>query len=304
MRLRISCADGRKLSLELAATATWGDLQTALLLKLDESPGEIQAGFPPRPLHPAHPEQPVAQLGIRSGDTLHVLIASPEAPPLPAASVPQMVIRQMPDDNSCLFSAVAYVMHQDRSRAGELRQLAAHLVLSDPANYDAAVLGRDPAEYAQWIAQPHHWGGAIELALLARHYATEMASVEVASGRVDIFGQAEGYAQRAYLLYSGIHYDALALPRPPPPGRAANAQYPGRPTEQTLFSPTADEILLQALQLADLARQQHQYTDLAQFTLRCEQCGQALVGQAEAHAHASATGHARFAEYVQAADSR
>lgn len=298
MRLRISCDDGRRLVLTLASPATWGDLQTALLLKLDESPGEIQTGFPPRSLHPSHPEQPVEQLGIRSGDMLHVLTASPRALPLPPA--PQIVIRQMPDDNSCLFSAVAYVMHQDRSRADELRQLAAHLVLSDPVTYDAAVLGRDPAEYAQWIAQPHHWGGAIELALLARHYATEIASVEVASGRVDIFGQAEDYIQRAYLLYSGIHYDALALPeaaRNAATTATTTAQYPGRPTDQTLFSPSDNAILSQVLQVAELARQHHQYTDLARFTLRCEECEQALAGQNEALLHVAATGHARFTEY-------
>ena len=39
------------------------------------------------------------------------------------------------------------------------------------------------------------------------------------------------------------------------------------------------------------------FTDTANFTLRCTICNMALKGQAEAVAHAKETGHQNFQEY-------
>jgi ubiquitin thioesterase OTU1 len=44
--------------------------------------------------------------------------------------------------------------------------------------------------------------------------------------------------------------------------------------------------------------QQHKYTDLAKFSLRCSVCRAGLVGQREAQAHAVGTGHGAFEEYA------
>ncbi|QQP36711.1 Ubiquitin thioesterase OTU1like [Caligus rogercresseyi] len=38
------------------------------------------------------------------------------------------------------------------------------------------------------------------------------------------------------------------------------------------------------------------FTDVGNFSLKCEDCGTRLVGQKDAQAHAKATGHARFGE--------
>lgn len=40
-----------------------------------------------------------------------------------------------------------------------------------------------------------------------------------------------------------------------------------------------------------------QYTDMANFTLRCKDCHMGVKGEKEAVAHAKATGHANFGEY-------
>ena len=42
--------------------------------------------------------------------------------------------------------------------------------------------------------------------------------------------------------------------------------------------------------------QARQYTDLANFSLRCLVCGQPLQGQTDAQSHAMATGHINFGE--------
>ena len=115
----------------------------------------------------------------------------------------------IPADNSCLFGAVALALG-----AEDLRELVAGLILSDPESWSEAMLGRPPEAYAEWIQEKEHWGGGIELAVLARHFETEMATVDVQTLRVSIFGELEGYEQRVWLIYDGIHYDLLVRPGP------------------------------------------------------------------------------------------
>jgi ubiquitin thioesterase OTU1 len=43
-----------------------------------------------------------------------------------------VVRRIIPSDNSCLFTAVGYVMEHDRGRAAALRQVIAEVVAADP----------------------------------------------------------------------------------------------------------------------------------------------------------------------------
>ena len=50
----------------------------------------------------------------------------------------------------------------------------------------------------------------------------------------------------------------------------------------------------------ELVRRLHeakQYTDTANFTLRCAVCQKGLRGEKEAQDHAKQTGHVNFAEY-------
>ena len=42
--------------------------------------------------------------------------------------------------------------------------------------------------------------------------------------------------------------------------------------------------------------QARQYTDVANFSLRCLVCGTALTGHTDAQAHAKKTGHVNFGE--------
>lgn len=46
--------------------------------------------------------------------------------------------------------------------------------------------------------------------MVCRHYAREIAAFDIQTQRVDVYGQGEGYTERAMLLYDGLHYDALA----------------------------------------------------------------------------------------------
>jgi len=73
-----------------------------------------------------------------------------------------------------------------------------------------------PSKYIETITKPTSWGGAIELSILAAHYGSEIASVDVETGRIDKFSPPEDgiggtTGNRALVIYSGIHYDAVTF---------------------------------------------------------------------------------------------
>ena len=150
--------------------------------------------------------------------------------------------------------------------------------------------GKDASEYAAWILDPKNWGGGIELSIFAKHYGVELAAHDIATGRVDLYGQNAGASKVAMLVYDGLHYDALALARSPFAPEAGDA---------TLFSlsdPRTADVRAAAAELVARARANRQFTDTARFTLRCGVCQCGLKGEKEALEHAKATGHQNFQE--------
>ncbi|KAI9446152.1 OTU-domain-containing protein [Lactarius indigo] len=203
-----------------------------------------------------------------------------------------LVHRIVPDDNSCMFASVALLFEQNMQKAPVIRQsmsphlpppmrtvpsrsrlVVAEAIRRDPETWSDAILGRPRDDYIRTILSPNSWGGAIELAILAAHYRTEIASIDVETGRVDRFGDAHASEGRALLIYSGIHYDAC---RACPPARRTSR----------IFAALATKL-----------RAKRAYTNTATFDLKCEVCGKGLKGEKEARAHASETGHVKFGEF-------
>lgn len=164
----------------------------------------------------------------------------------------------------------------------------AQFVLGRPELYTEAILGKSPKEYAEWIQKPLSWGGAIELSIFSEIYNVEIASFDVQSGRMYLFGEGRGLANRIYLQYTGIHYEAFVL--------SIGEKLP-KETEQTVFEASDESVLLQVRELVEVSRKSRRFTDLSGFTLRCEICNAGLTGQFEAQKHANLTGHASFVEY-------
>ena len=110
------------------------------------------------------------------------------------------------------------------------------------------------------------------------------------------FGEENQYATHIFLIYSGIHYDAVTF-TPLEPDLSATYPY-SLDFDQTQFHKVNDAYALPAtLKLAEKLKSDHYYTDTAGFTLRCEVCRTALKGEKEAHKHAKDTGHTSFGEY-------
>ncbi len=120
-------------------------------------------------------------------------------------------------------------------------------------------------QYIQTILKPSAWGGAIELAILAQHYNTEIASVDVETGRIDRFTPPPetDSGNRAIVIYSGIHYDATSV--------APMLDAPDEFHQTILTKGKEDDEMLQAAKkLADALRAKRAYTNTATFELKCE----------------------------------
>lgn len=202
------------------------------------------------------------------------------------------IVRRFVDsDNSCLFTAVAYVMEGNRERGYDLRNVIASIVLSDPETYNDAVLGRPNDEYCQWIMNPQHWGGEIELSILAQYYGRQIAAYDIRTTRCFVYGMDAGFRERVLVVYDGIHYDAIA-----------RSPYSDAPEEMdaTAFNPFTEDgrIVLEAAEsFVRKLNQTNQFTDLSRLQIRCDECGRGFTGQPEALAHGRQTGHTSFSEY-------
>lgn len=185
----------------------------------------------------------------------------------------------MPDDNSCLFHGIAYLLDSSRP-PNSLRQIVASEVQANPSQWDEATLGKPRQEYVDFITNPIRWGGQVELAILSSAYKAEIGVVEVQSGRCDIYGEGSGYRRRVYLIHSGIHFDAISF----------------GPTQQREVSPDGfPEADAAVRQLAVERRRSGAFVDQDKMRLRCKICGFIAEGDYEARAHAGGTGHKEFA---------
>lgn len=203
------------------------------------------------------------------------------------------VLRVMPDDNSCLFRAVGAAVMGDMDTMVELRSIVAGAIQSNPTEYTAAILGKNPDEYCKWIQNEDSWGGAIELKILSEYFNIEICSIDVQT--LHMFQFNEGAPTRCVVVYSGVHYDVLALsPSDPPYTRAAD---PFLQTNDTKIFEAVDPVVLEkAREVCRILQSKHYYTDTSGFLVRCNKCGETFTGEKGAVQHATATGHYDFGE--------
>ncbi|KAK4053047.1 ubiquitin-specific protease otu1 [Microbotryomycetes sp. JL201] len=245
---------------------------------IDPDRQELRTGFPPKFIPTDTPSsEKLSSLGIKSGEqivaaegavrrTLHAtaLVSAAPTPPMPAVGTSSVVSQS--EQSSSEFSRATTELKSIPVDGG-------HLILRSK----------------------NAWGGAIELSILADRYQVEICSIDVQTGRMDRFGDGKGYSSQCFLVYSGIHYDALTFSFVGPDIAAESLEFDVLKFESG--SEQARAVTQAALELVSRLRKEHAYTDAATFTLKCEQCGAAIVGEKDARAHAMQTGHTSFGEY-------
>ena len=151
------------------------------------------------------------------------------------------------------------------------------------------------------------------MSVIARAFGVGIVAVDVQSGAVvDCAPQDQGGggggadgARACVVVYSGIHYDAVALV---PDGAAlddrgfdvlqfdwpAPGRRPGSPPSPE--GGQREAVLAAAGELARILRARGYYTDAASFGVRCTACGWRGAGERAATEHGNATGHGSFVE--------
>lgn len=153
---------------------------------------------------------------------------------------------------------------------------------------------RPPNDYCAWIQREDSWGGGIELSILSNYFDLEICSINVQDLRVDRFN--EGRPTRCILVYSGIHYDVVAVA---PVGAAASPEFDRKVFEVASLGEDGEEdggALEAARELCRGLQARHYFTDTHGFDIKCNICGWSGKGEKGATAHAKATGHMDFGE--------
>lgn len=269
------------------------EVMTTVHTKCSLSPREQEwlVGYPPKSISKDLLQGDLSGAGIQSGDSITIRACTNPAPTTTAttatstntgASSSKLVRKVIADDNSCLFNAVGYSLDKREDGASLLRQVVASIVISSPSEFPPVMLdGKSAEQYATYISQPQTWGGSVELAVLSGYYHTEIAAVDVQSTNIYIYGEGKGFSKRAYLAYSGIHYDCLV----------------GERDNSTIWSPTDETVYEAAKAFAIEAQKAGLFTNTRTYSLRCGICQTAIVGNKEATEHARQTGHTAFEEY-------
>tara|TARA_B100001248_G_C27375220_1_gene453891 strand:+ start:77 stop:682 length:606 start_codon:yes stop_codon:yes gene_type:complete len=188
-------------------------------------------------------------------------------------------------DNSCLFASIGYNLdHRNFSDITGLqyRQLLAQYLENNDVDKNMFEVPKE--EYIEMIQNPGTWGGAVELRLFSDMFQMEIASIDVQSNRVDIFGEDKKYPQRIYVLYNGVHYDPLVM--------AVNES---SLDDISIFESDDHETLIQMQNYCKSFKDKGDYVDISKMNkLKCSICGEMFETQDEALIHAENFKHWNF----------
>ncbi|KAL4110491.1 hypothetical protein PRIC1_002182 [Phytophthora ramorum] len=297
MNFKVTFANGTSIRLMgLSDDVTLDGLRAQLFEKTSIPPQDqhVMTGYPPKMIEGSG-ESTLSSLGVRTGSVL-VLKESPDAGGAQTQKSTSVFMRRVvPADNSCLFHSIGYALGKGREGNGPMmRQLIKETILADPEKYSEVFLGRPVYEYCAWIMDDKSWGGEIELSILSTYYKVEMVVFDVTSMSRLCYGEDQGFTQRMFLLYDGIHYDLVVET---PSTTASERQ------DVTLFAINDFTKVERASEVAVEAHQKHEFTDVSRFSIICLVCRSTFVGQREALSHSEATGHQQFGE-VKPSSSR
>jgi len=190
-------------------------------------------------------------------------------------------------DNSCLFSSIGYLIDNknfNETTKIQYRQLLVNYL--EDTHVDVAILGTSKKEYIDNIQDPSSWGGAIELKLFSDMFQMEIASIDVQSNRVDIFGQDKAFPQRIFVLYNGVHYDPLVM-----------AYTEDNADDITNFASDDSQTLVEFQNHVKAYQEAGDFVDPSNMNkFECDSCKTLFESQSEAYDHANNFQHWNFSE--------
>lgn len=223
--------------------------------------------------------------------------SGPDPAPVPGTGIPHvnlphahLILRNIPDDNSCMFNAIVYAMKSESVE--DLRAICAAMIKSDPEKYSEIVLGKSNQAYSDWIKRPNSWGGAIELGILSSYLQVRINCIDIELGTPIVFEDEDTKPHRFInLIYSGIHYDLVVL--------NPSLAVADKANDQSMWELEGEEReLVQegTRELVGKLQSGNYTTNTTTFRLRCLECYSVLVGERGASKHAEETGHMKYGE--------
>ena len=154
--------------------------------------------------------------------------------------------------------------------------------MSNPEEYNSAILGKNPEDYCKWISNKETWGGGIEISILSKFFQVQIAVADIQFITIEYFGN---YDKCIYLLYNNIHYDVFY--------KEENGKITG------IFNSNDAKVKQEVMDICMQLQNREIYVDTKNFSLKCMQCGFLMKGQNEAVEHSKKTGHINFSEIKQ-----
>ena len=187
--------------------------------------------------------------------------------------------KEIPADNSCLFNAINFAINQNINSPEVIREIIIAEIMSNPEEYNSAILGKNPEDYCKWISNKETWGGGIEISILSKFFQVQIAVADIQFITIEYFGN---YDKCIYLLYNNIHYDVFY--------KEENGKITG------IFNSNDAKVKQEIMDICMQLQNREIYVDTKNFSLKCMQCGFLMKGQNEAVEHSKKTGHINFSE--------
>ena len=248
-----------------------------------ESNLNIRYGFPPKLLNNEKDDKlTMKDLSIYDKECLRVELIDPnllkpKENEIIDYSKYSIKKKDIPADNSCLFNAVNFAINQNLESPEMIRNIISSEILSNPNDYNSAILDKEPEEYCKWILKEDSWGGGIELSILSKFFQVQIGVANIQSINIDYFGE---YNNCIYLLYNNVHYDVFY--------KEENGKITG------LFNSKDQKVKEEIIDICKELQKQQKYVDTQTFSLKCMQCGFLIKGQDEVIEHTKKTGHINF----------
>lgn len=307
MRLKLSGTNGYNKVVSIDNEATLEEL--ILVSDAPSSVLGIRYGYPPQKVdnNQEMSRLKLDSLGISSGEKIVLIFKDegsiPEAMPestsssqpsnnqlppnkckisLPTGEETFLHVRQIPDDNSCLFHSLSYCVYKDISLSSTLRTVCSEHIRNDKVLYSDAVLDRPNEEYAQWISKNDSWGGGIEIAILSKNFGVAVYVLDMDAQKFEKFNE-DQFDQFVIVMFNGVHYDSLELVN-----------------QRTVFDRRdeifSEAVLEAALEIAkQLKRCGHSF-NTRRDRIICNICRTILTGERDVARHAESTGHVDFGQ--------
>ena len=200
-------------------------------------------------------------------------------------------VREIDSDNSCLFNSIGYLQDKNsfnESTSQNLRNIISNYIKQNSEKYNDSFLNMKNEEYQSFITNKNNWGGAIEIQILSNILQIEICTFDIENLQTLFFGENENYDEIIFLMYNGIHYNALVLL----PEDCEDFDF-----DITKFPIYMKKILTDKFfEIIKKMNSENQFINVNNMAIICDECKDIFPDQQGAILHQQNYGHCNFSQ--------